>query len=114
MLAYSDHAPSRRPAGANDVPSATEAKQEEAAAHTEGKEDDEAAEEARNRRRALHQALTSGPVSRRLSDPSRGVRASCAYLFPDENAQEDRAIRDRHPSRRDPHRGHPALATTFH
>src|SRR5436190_23655231 len=60
MLAYSGDAPSRRPEGAKDVPSATEAKQEEAAAHTKGKEDDQAAEEARDRRRALHQALTSG------------------------------------------------------
>ena len=60
MLAYSGHAPFRRPEGVNDVPSATEAKQEEAAAHTKGKEDDQAAEEARDRRRALHQALTSG------------------------------------------------------
>jgi hypothetical protein len=56
-LAYSDGAPpSRRSNGESHVPSAPEARQEEAAAHAEGKEDAQAAEEARERHGAFPQA----------------------------------------------------------
>src|SRR5439155_17078968 len=91
-----------------NVSSATEGKQEEAAAHAEGKEGDQTAQEARDRRRALHQALRYGrgcaerelarptprkrhaPLFTSPPDPSRAVRASRASLFPDGYAQDDR------------------------
>src|SRR5207237_5216001 len=89
------------------------------------------AEETRKRRRAFHQALRSGaaalcpserrggtnsqkchgPVFTSSADPSRAVRASCAYLFLDE--QDDRGKRGRHQPCRHPHPAHPAPSTTF-
>ena len=59
--------------GAKHVPSAAETRQEEITAHAEGKEDDQTPEEARKRRRAIHQEVKCG-----IAAWSDGANDGCA------------------------------------